>query len=65
MNERIKELLLESGFPKFYATVDGEELEKFAELIVRDCLDLCASHATVDGTASKIEESIREHFGVE
>ena len=44
MNERIKELILEADFPKFdqmYVVSDGEELEKFAELIIADCLKMC------------------------
>jgi len=38
MNERIKELILEAGFPKFdemYVVSDGKELERFAKLIVK------------------------------
>jgi hypothetical protein len=37
MNERIKELILEAGFPKFderYVVSHGKELERFAKLIV-------------------------------
>lgn len=66
MNERIKELILEAGFPKFdemYVVTDGKELEKFAELIVRECVDWCGAYAAADGTAQKIAGSIKEHFG--
>jgi hypothetical protein len=66
MNERIKKLILEAGFPVFgqmYVVSDGEELDKFAQLIIKDCLDWCNAHARWDGTAQKIAESIREHFG--
>ena len=58
MNERMRELILEAGFPKFdkmYVVSDGEELEKFAELIVRECATLA-----YDGPGG-----ILEHFGVE
>jgi hypothetical protein len=39
--------------------------EKFAELIVRECLDWCNAHSRDDGTAQKIAESIKKEFGVE
>ena len=44
MNEKIKELILKAGFPKFdkmYVVSDGEELEKFAELIIEECVESC------------------------
>ena len=36
MNERIKQLAREAGF---YANPDVEKFEKFAELIVRQCIN--------------------------
>ena len=60
MNERIKELILEAGFPKFdkmYVVSDGEELIRFAELIVEECCDLFAD---TDLTA----RDVKKHFGV-
>ena len=36
MNERIKELAIEAGF---YANPDVEKFEKFAELIVAECIN--------------------------
>ena len=78
MNERFKELAEQAGFVSWSdeewklegAVIDwssgyDNELAKFAELIVRECIDWCDAHATVDGTATKIAESIKEHFGVE
>ena len=38
----------------------GSEVEKFAELIVRECANVAADHDALD-----IYEEIREHFGVE
>ena len=58
MNERIKYLILEAGFPKFdkmYVVSDGAELEKFAELIVRECAGQCLSDDCM---------RILNHFGV-
>jgi hypothetical protein len=34
MNERIKELVLEAGFPEWSEKTIGFELEKFAKLII-------------------------------
>ena len=39
--------------------------EKFAELIVRECMEWCDAHATINGTAQKIRDSIKKDFGVE
>jgi len=65
MNERIRELILEAGFPKFdkmYVVSDGEELEKFAELIVRECADI-SDASFHNGSAGYT--AILKHFGVE
>ena len=39
--------------------------QKFAELIVRECIDWCNAHARDDGTAQRIAEDIKKDFGVE
>ena len=73
MNERIRELAEQAkgtktpGFPvwQFYNT----ELEKFAELIVREsivdfyrnCLDITSN----EDIAVQVERYVQEHFGVE
>ena len=44
---------------------DLEDVEKFAELIVRECIDWCNAHARDDGTAQRIAEDIKKDFGVE
>jgi hypothetical protein len=65
MNERIQALAKQAlkhpdndndGLTVF----DNDELEKFAELIVKECADVAADHDALD-----IYEEIREHFGVE
>jgi len=67
MNDRIKELALDAGIGFTLWDDSGremidnytpeEQLEKFAELIVRECLDNCM--------AANDRDRIREHFGVE
>ena len=71
MNKRIKELLEQAGV-KFVVMPDDTVYEKFAELIVFECV-----HAVMDGSkegdwyAQKIEEHFDNgqggilHFGVE
>ena len=73
MNERIKELL-----KKATRRVDREDREwvfsevdqkKFAELIVRECIDIAQDRANFPGyppnDVNYIIDEIREHFGVE
>ena len=71
MNERIQELAREAGF---YANPDVEKYEKFAELIVRECLGCCEQVISdpvpksvdtwLNGGTQCIDE-IKQHFGVE
>ena len=60
MNERIKELAREAGLLAYNPEGPPTKLEKFAELIVRQC-------AEIAGTAEpyKAEDLIKQHFGVE
>ena len=86
MNERIK-LLAEQAYE--YALAESKdgvnicalgsdyflamEKEKFAELIVRECIDICRYHPSIivsnnwsgHDVAQDIAQMIREHFGVE
>jgi len=78
MNERFRELR-EQAFDwvqqqlytvgSDHSVMQAEQLEminqKFAELIVRECLEWCDAYATINGTAQQIRNSIKEHFGVE
>ena len=75
MNERIKELAEQAwNYVDSQNPCDGDEpydsdehemfQEKFAELIVQECIGWCNAYARVDGTAQKIVESIKKDFGV-
>ena len=71
MNKRIDELMIEAGarFEFLHGVhYDDFQYEKFAELIVRECLDqLLVSDPTEDfdkGIAWSAKQ-IKEHFGVE
>jgi hypothetical protein len=72
MNERIKQLLNQAGIyqPDRFDAIDGSnQMEKFAELIVRECLGIV--EPTEDSgdewcvTLKGAAQEIREHFGVE
>ena len=70
MNERIKELAKQS-LPEFYLTNCPSALEKFAQLIVRECARIVsnADLEDVEGGDSSVlcaaAEQIQTHFGVE
>jgi hypothetical protein len=86
MNERIQELAEQAGFyvadGKIYIPSTSEEIttcqKKFAELIVRECVDKITTYDLVPGHSAKWEdiydiharllqdlgEELKEHFGV-
>ena len=66
MNERINELFgraLDQAVPETWTTLNPAQLsklkDKFAELIVRECLDIGYNHK-----AYALMGEIMEHFGV-
>jgi hypothetical protein len=68
MNERIRRLM-EQALEEFtaenkYATIIVPDplKEKFAELIVRECINIADEY---DGVGSTIVSRIKKHFGVE
>lgn len=67
MNERIKEIVKQAteevmrNTPSFLVTNEMWQ-EKFAELIVRECADICYNREYTDG--SRYGDEIIEHFGV-
>jgi hypothetical protein len=68
MNERIRELALQAGFhwTKFglVARFPESNPEKFAELIVRECMMVCqnTSIREDDGQTFVYSDAIQEHF---
>jgi hypothetical protein len=69
MNERIKELLEQSGLQPYYDAQAGH-IEKFAELIVRQCgyhadiFESLGCPVDMDPTDTKPSDYIKKHFGV-
>ena len=74
MNERIKQLGGQAGIavwgdavymydPK--GTLDSAVLEKFADLIVYECMDIALGSSTKeDDMGAIIANKIKEHFGI-
>jgi hypothetical protein len=60
MNERIRELARESGLVQYDADSKMLDAERFAELIVRECLSIADRRG-----AYEVMDDIIEHFGVE
>lgn len=66
MNERIRELA-EQANTSFFIQSDGNltpELEKFAELIVRECVEKCKTDWYGD-SLDDICKQMLKHFGVD
>ena len=66
MNERIKELLAQAHLDVMedLGNIDTNQVaEKFAELIVQECIKLFPQANFYGGGA--IQSTIKEHFGVE
>jgi len=68
MNERFKELAIKAGDDwEHTLKEDREFLEKFAQLIVKECANIAKHHVMNISTyadADFVDEQIKEHFGV-
>ena len=66
MHKRIHDLALQAG-GSHYPTVGGKTLEKFAELIVKECSQISKDHQRIyyESHGARIAKKIKEHFGVE
>lgn len=82
MNERIKELAEQAGYEKDMFGIghwDMPQCKKFAQLIVKECIEKITTYDLVPGHSAKWEdiydiharllqdlgEELKEHFGVE
>jgi 2,4-dienoyl-CoA reductase-like NADH-dependent reductase (Old Yellow Enzyme family) len=66
MNERIRELVKHATVTHYHGMGEIDELntEKFAELIVQECIDIVAAGGEF-ASRPKLVEKLQEHFGVE
>ena len=71
MNERIRELALQADLMRYPSDSINIRIEKFAELIIRECMDLLEDYTTdvhVGGIQYNVlsaEETLQKHFGLE
>jgi hypothetical protein len=63
MNERMRELARESGLPTYNPEGVPTKLEKFAELIVRECIELNRQELAFNAFESLLNK-YQDHFGV-
>jgi hypothetical protein len=69
MNERIRELAEQAEFSERDLQIQGDNFQRFAELIVQECIDIISPYTVRMGRPG--EEylhpilEIRKHFGVE
>jgi len=59
MMERIRELAEQAGWDNHHSKFDTR-IEKFAELIVRECVDYCG-----ENLSKTVGGALKIHFGVE
>ena len=68
MKERIRQLAEQAGWDNHHSKFDTR-IEKFAELIVRECIGIAQDRAAFDGfppnDVNHIIDEIKQHFGVE
>jgi hypothetical protein len=67
MNERIRELAEQAGavFTNSHAaSLLDDEMEKFAELIVRECAKLLPPEMTHGPDGRPLEQVFKQHFGI-
>lgn len=62
MNKRMRELLEQAGV-KFVVMPKDTEYEKFAELIVRECIDIVENQGAFM-RYNHLAEQIRKHFEI-
>ena len=72
MNERLKQLLgqaYDQAVPETWTNLSSEQLgriyDKFAELIVQECVDVVGIAVDQREPASTYVGKIKQHFGVE
>ena len=70
MNERIKELAVKCGAwnqvynPHSFMVDRTFDVEKFAELIVRECVNICKQGNDTQMSSGGAADAIKYHFGV-
>ena len=68
MNRQLKELALQAGYPDYMTYGQDLVLERFAELIIRECTEVGSQWA--DGLIDTkhyafVNKKIKEHFSID
>ena len=64
MNERIKQLAKQAGYMRHFEFSETQ-LEKFAELIVRECTNICEELGDKGLDGHYCVDKIKEHFKIQ
>jgi hypothetical protein len=64
MNNRIQELMKQANLQPYFDSQE-KDIEKFAELIVRECIDCLKPLSRNHSMVGAARDTIKEHFGVE
>ena len=66
MNEKIQDLMTEAGISVEYVTNTKQIviLEKFAELVIKECASLFPGTFTDEQYQRRIDKTIQKHFGL-
>ena len=72
MNERIKALALQAGVTGYFAAGTeyatpiplSDEVQKFAELIVRECASIAQTYTSRWPEDAELTKQIKQHFGI-
>lgn len=62
MNQKIKSILQQSGLQPYYDAQEGD-IEKFAELLLKECIDLLPEDCQ-SKNGCHTSWVIKEHFGI-
>ena len=75
MNTQIKELMKKAGTDSSGKWMSVDNIEQFAELLVKECVKFCKHESNDDdhdeydigmwAKAESIKKAIKQHFGVE
>ena len=70
MNRRLKELAADAGYPVYMTYGQDQVLERFAELIVRECClalwtEECHASDLAFNEVKRNATRIKEHFGID
>jgi hypothetical protein len=66
VNEKIKDLMTEAGISVEYVTNTKQIviLEKFGELVIKECANLFPGTFTDEQYQRRIDKTIQKHFGL-